>query len=58
MHPFGGWLTESNTASQYPLAAMGEMFHPSVVAVETGALSRPVQKIFSHRNISSVPSVT
>ena len=39
MHPLGGWLTQSNTSSQYPLAAMSEMFHLAIVAVETGALS-------------------
>ena len=41
-HPFGGWLTQGNTARQYPLAAMSEMFHLSIVFVETGALGRPV----------------
>ena len=58
IHPFRGWLTEGNTASQYPFAAMSKMFHLSIVAVETGALGRPVQKIFSHWNISFVRSVT
>jgi len=42
IHPFGGWLTQGNTARQYPLAAMSEMFHLSIVIVETGALGRPV----------------
>ena len=42
IHPFGGWLTQGNTAGQYPIAAMGEMFHLSIVGVETGALGRPV----------------
>ena len=42
IHPFGGWLTQRNPASQYPLAAMSEMFHLSIVVIETGALSRPV----------------
>jgi hypothetical protein len=42
IHPFGGWLTQGNTARQYPLAAMSEMFDLSIVVVETGALGRPV----------------
>ena len=42
IHPFGGWLTQGDTARQYPLAAMSEMFHLSIAVVETGALGRPV----------------
>jgi len=42
IHPFRGWLSQGNTARQYPLAAMSEMFHLPIVAVETGALGRPV----------------
>jgi hypothetical protein len=42
IYPFGGRLTQGNTARQYPLAAMSEMFHLSIVVVETGALGRPV----------------
>jgi len=42
IHPFRGWLSQGNTARQYPLAAMSEMFHLSIAVVETGALGRPV----------------
>lgn len=41
-HPFRGWLSHGNTARQYPLAAMSQMFHLSIVVVKTSALGRPV----------------